>query len=76
MLIPTRELTADNLELIEFARAVVDENTDGEDGVHTMGAAVRGADRRIHGGINLTSPAGHAPNWSRSETREPRGRES
>ena len=44
MRIPTRELTPDDRELIEFARRVVDDNTDGEDGVHTMGAAVRGAD--------------------------------
>ena len=40
--VPSRELTAEDLELIEFARAIVDANTDGEDGVHTMGAAVRG----------------------------------
>jgi hypothetical protein len=44
MRIPTRELTPDDRELIEFARRVVDDYTDGEDGVHTMGAAVRGAD--------------------------------
>jgi len=34
--VPSRELTAEDLELIEFARAIVDANTDGEDGVHTM----------------------------------------
>jgi len=45
--VPSRELTAEDLELIEFARAIVDANTDGEDGVHTMGAAVRRADRQI-----------------------------
>ncbi len=50
---PTRELTVDDQELIEFARQVVDANTDGEDGVHTMGAAVRDVDGQIYGGINL-----------------------
>jgi cytidine deaminase len=51
--IPVRELTEDDLELIEFARQVVDANHDGETGVHTMGAAVRGVDGRMFGGINL-----------------------
>jgi hypothetical protein len=32
--VPSRELTPEDLELIEFARAIVDANTDGEDGVH------------------------------------------
>jgi hypothetical protein len=40
--VPSRELTAKDRELIEFARAIVDAHTDGEFGVHTMGAAVRG----------------------------------
>ena len=48
-----RELDADDLELIDFARQIVDANTDGERGVHTMGAAVRAADRQMYGGINL-----------------------
>jgi cytidine deaminase len=52
-MIPNRELTADDVELIEFARRIVDANTDGEDGVHTMGAAVRGANGAMYGGINL-----------------------
>ncbi len=47
--VPSRELTAEDLELIEFARAIVDANTDGEFGVHTMGAAVRGADGAMYG---------------------------
>jgi cytidine deaminase len=51
--IPGRDLTPDDLELIEFARQIVDANTDGENGVHTMGAAVRGAGGRMYGGINL-----------------------
>jgi cytidine deaminase len=51
--ISSRELTADDVELIEFARGIVDANTDGDDGVHTMGAAVRAADGAMYGGINL-----------------------
>ena len=53
MTIDLRELTAEDLELVEFVRGIVDANTDGEDGVHTMGAAVRGVDGRMYGGINL-----------------------
>lgn len=53
MNVPSRELTRDDEELIEFARSIVDANTDGDDGIHTMGAAVRGADGKIYGGINL-----------------------
>jgi hypothetical protein len=53
MNVPSRELTPEDLELIEFARRIVDANTDGEDGVHTMGAAVRGVDGTMYGGINL-----------------------
>lgn len=51
-----REPTADELELIELARSAIDANTDagpGEDGVHTMGAAVRASDGRIFTGVNL-----------------------
>lgn len=46
-------LTDDDRELIELARRTVDANTDGTDGVHTMGAAVRGVDGRMYAGINL-----------------------
>jgi cytidine deaminase len=53
MSIPRQELTPEDLELIEFARQIVDRNTDGRDGIHTMGAAVRGADGKMYGGINL-----------------------
>ncbi|HEX6869813.1 MAG TPA: cytidine deaminase [Micromonosporaceae bacterium] len=53
MTIPSRELTPDDHELMAFAKAVVDANTDGDDGVHTMGAAVRAVDGTIYGGINL-----------------------
>ncbi|MFC7304304.1 cytidine deaminase family protein [Streptomyces monticola] len=53
MNIPSRELTSEDLELIDFAKRLVDANTDGEDGAHTMGAAVRAADGRIYGGINV-----------------------
>ena len=53
MEIRSLELTSDDIELIEFARRIVDANTDGEDGVHTMGAAVRDVRGRMYGGINL-----------------------
>ncbi|GIF71709.1 cytidine deaminase family protein [Asanoa siamensis] len=53
MSIASRELTAEDHELIAYARRIVDANTDGDGGVHTMGAAVRGVDGRIYGGINL-----------------------
>jgi len=52
--IPTEELTRDDLQLIEFARSIIDANTDAEDGVHTMGAAVRGVDGKMYGGVNLS----------------------
>ena len=53
MTIPTEELTRDDLLLIEFASSIIDANTDAEDGVHTMGAAVRGVDGKMYGGVNL-----------------------
>jgi cytidine deaminase len=46
-------LNDDDHELIELARRTVDANTDGPDGVYTMGAAVRGIDGRMYAGINL-----------------------
>ncbi|MFJ2739495.1 cytidine deaminase family protein [Streptomyces sp. NPDC087440] len=48
-----RELTDDEVELVAYARRIVDTQGDGEQGVHTMGAAVRGVDGRMYGGINL-----------------------
>ncbi|MGA4837878.1 cytidine deaminase family protein [Streptomyces sp. G45] len=53
MRIPVQDLTAADHELIAYARGIVDANTDGEDGVHTVGAAVRAADGSLHGGINV-----------------------
>jgi cytidine deaminase len=53
MQIPSQELTDDDRELIGFARRIVNANTDGDEGVHTMGAAVRAADGAVYGGINL-----------------------
>jgi cytidine deaminase len=53
MYVPSRDLTPDDIELIDFARQIVDANTDGVDGVYTMGAAVRGVDGNMYGGINL-----------------------
>ena len=51
-----RPLDEDDLALIETARAVIDAATDagpGEDGIHTMGAAVRADDGRVFTGVNL-----------------------
>ncbi|MGH8776962.1 MAG: cytidine deaminase family protein [Jiangellaceae bacterium] len=51
-----REATAAEWELIELARATIDTNTDtgpDQDGVHTMGAAVRAVDGRTFAGVNL-----------------------
>jgi len=51
-----RPLTSDEEELVELARKTIDATTDagpGEDGVHTMGAAVRSSDGRIFTGVNL-----------------------
>ncbi|MFD7154525.1 cytidine deaminase family protein [Kribbella sp. NPDC059898] len=53
MTLALRPLTDDDRELIELARRTVDANTDGPDGVYTMGAAVRGIDGRMYAGINL-----------------------
>jgi cytidine deaminase len=52
-MLPLQPLTDDDRELIELARRTVDANTDGPDGVYTMGAAVRGIDGRMYAGINL-----------------------
>ncbi len=51
-----RDLTDDERELVELARNTIDANTDAqpdEDGVHTMGAAVRASDGRMFAGVNL-----------------------
>ena len=51
-----RGLTADELDLIDLARRVIDVNTDvgpNEGGVHTVGAAVRDQDGRMFTGVNL-----------------------
>ena len=46
-----RDLTDDDSELIEFARRIVKDHSDGH--VHTVGAAVRDVNGQMHGGINL-----------------------
>lgn len=51
MLADLRDLSDDDRELIEFARQIADDQSDGY--VHTVGAAVRDANGLIHGGINL-----------------------
>ncbi len=51
-----RDLTDEDRSLVELARAAIDANTDAgphEDGVHTMGAAVRTGDGRTFTGVNL-----------------------
>src|SRR5216117_3595489 len=51
-----RPLNEDELELVELARRTIDTNTDagrGEDGVHTVGAAVMAADYRMYAGVNV-----------------------
>jgi cytidine deaminase len=51
-----RPLEPDELELVEVARRTIDGATDAgpdEDGVHTMGAAVRTADGRVFVGVNV-----------------------
>ena len=56
LLASVRELTADELDLIGSAREVIDANTDAgpdQDGVHTMGAAVRDQHGRVFTGVNL-----------------------
>lgn len=51
-----RDLTDDERELVELARSTIEANGDAgpdEDGMHTMGAAVRGVDGRAFPGVNL-----------------------
>ena len=51
-----RELDDDEIALVELARETIDATTDAgpdEDGVHTMGAAVRAEDGRVFAGVNL-----------------------
>ena len=49
-------LSEEELALVDLARQTIDATTDagpGEDGIHTMGAAVRNADGRCFAGVNL-----------------------
>jgi cytidine deaminase len=49
-------LTPDEVELVEVARQTIARVTDagpGEDGIHTMGAAVRATDGRVFVGVNV-----------------------
>lgn len=48
-----RELTADDIDLVAKATAVIDANADADGEVHTVGAAVRDANGRVHVGVNL-----------------------
>lgn len=49
--IDLRELTDDDLELVDHARQLIDAESDGL--VHTVGAAVRASDGTVHCGVNL-----------------------
>ena len=54
--VSARELTEDEHALVDLARRTIDATTDagpGEDGAHTMGAAVRADDGRVFAGVNL-----------------------
>jgi cytidine deaminase len=54
--VSARDLTDDEWQLVELARSTIDANTDAgpeQDGVHTMGAAVRISDGRMFPGVNL-----------------------
>lgn len=51
-----RPLNPEEVELVEVARRTIESSTDAgpdEDGIHTMGAAVRADDGRIFAGVNL-----------------------
>ncbi len=51
-----RPLSPDELALVDSARQTIDAATDagpGEDGIHTMGAAVRTSDGQVFVGVNL-----------------------
>ena len=51
-----RELTADEQALVDLAQTTIDASTDAgpdQDGVHTVGAAVRAGDGRAFVGVNL-----------------------
>jgi len=54
--VSARDLTDNEWRLVELARSTIDANTDAgpeQDGVHTMGAAVRTSDGRMFPGVNL-----------------------
>lgn len=52
-----RELDADDLDLVALATRTIDANTDAappeDDGIHTVGAAVRAGDGRLFAGVNV-----------------------
>lgn len=52
------DLTEEDYELIEAARAAIRKNYDGEKYNHTVGAAVRCGDGRIYRGVNVYSMHG------------------
>lgn len=52
-----RDLDESDLELVAFAARTIEANTDAaspnDDGIHTVGAAVRGGDLRMFAGVNV-----------------------
>lgn len=54
--LPAYPISEVELALVDLARETIDATTDAgpdEDGIHTMGAAVRAADGRMFAGVNL-----------------------
>ena len=49
--LPSRELSPEDRELIDFAASIIEANGDGD--IHTVGAAVRSLEGAMYGGINL-----------------------
>ncbi|SNC64682.1 Cytidine deaminase [Kytococcus aerolatus] len=53
-----RPLTEEDVQLVELATRTIDAQTDtttvDQDGIHTVGAAVRTDDGRLHAGVNLS----------------------
>jgi cytidine deaminase len=52
MNIQLNDLTDDDRALIARATSAIEESTDADGGVHTVGAAVRDSDGRVHIGVN------------------------
>lgn len=53
MAMELRELTEDDHELIALASQVIDANVDADGFVHTVGAAIRDSEGKLHAGVNV-----------------------